>query len=118
MSGELALSGQLRPVKGVLAIALEAKRRYRQTQIVPAEAAVVEGVEVYGARWPRCRSSRTRSNSLRSDVGFRIFYQWQIGKVLLEPSLKAAWEHEYLYSVLPIMAGFAGIRPDRDLLWS
>src|SRR6202047_1602567 len=53
ISGELALSGQLRPVKGVLSIALEAKRRKRQTLIVPldnsAEAAVVEGVEVYGA---------------------------------------------------------------------
>jgi outer membrane autotransporter protein len=48
-------------------------------------------------------------NSLRSDVGFRIFYQWQMGKILLEPSLKAAWEHEYLYSALPITAGFAGI---------
>jgi outer membrane autotransporter protein len=48
-------------------------------------------------------------DSLRSDVGFRLFYQWQIGKVLLEPSLKAAWEHEYLYSALPITAGFAGI---------
>jgi magnesium chelatase family protein len=50
---ELALSGQLRPVKGVLSIALEAKRRKRQTLIVPldnsAEAAVVEGVDVYGA---------------------------------------------------------------------
>ncbi len=53
ISGELALSGQLRPVKGVLSIALEAKRRCRQTLIVPhenaAEAAVVEGVDVYGA---------------------------------------------------------------------
>jgi predicted ATPase with chaperone activity len=52
ISGELALSGQLRPVKGVLSIALEAKRRQRQTLIVPlenaAEAAVVEGVDVYG----------------------------------------------------------------------
>ena len=52
ISGELALSGQLRPVKGVLSIALEARRRHRQTLIVPldnsAEAAVVEGVEVYG----------------------------------------------------------------------
>jgi magnesium chelatase family protein len=40
-------------VKGVLSIALEAKRRGRQTLIVPhenaAEAAVVEGVDVYGA---------------------------------------------------------------------
>jgi len=49
------------------------------------------------------------AESLRSDVGFRAFYQWQIGKVLVEPSLKAAWEHEYKYSALPITAGFAGI---------
>jgi Subunit ChlI of Mg-chelatase len=39
ISGELALSGQLRPVKGVLSIALEAKRRRRQTLIVPLENA-------------------------------------------------------------------------------
>jgi predicted ATPase with chaperone activity len=53
LTGELALSGQLRPVKGVLSIALEAKRRRRQMLIVPvdnaAEAGVVEGVNVYGA---------------------------------------------------------------------
>ena len=43
----------LRPVKGVLSIALEAKRRGGQALVVPlenaAEAAVVEGVDVYGA---------------------------------------------------------------------
>src|SRR6266404_2962259 len=53
LTGELALSGQLRPVKGVLSIALEAKRRHRETLIVPvdnaAEVGVVEGVNVYGA---------------------------------------------------------------------
>ena len=49
------------------------------------------------------------AESLRSDVGFRLFYQWQIGKVVLEPSIRAAWEHEYKYSALPITAGFAGI---------
>jgi outer membrane autotransporter protein len=49
------------------------------------------------------------ADSLRTDLGFRIFYQWQIGKILVEPSLKAAWEHEYLYSALPVTAGFAGI---------
>jgi outer membrane autotransporter protein len=49
------------------------------------------------------------AESLRSDVGFRVFYQWQIGKIILEPSLKVAWEHEYKYSALPITAGFAGI---------
>jgi outer membrane autotransporter protein len=49
------------------------------------------------------------AESLRSDVGFRLFYQWQIGKIIVEPSLKGAWEHEYKYSALPITAGFAGI---------
>jgi outer membrane autotransporter protein len=49
------------------------------------------------------------AESLRSNVGFRAFYQWQIGKIVLEPSVKAAWEHEYKYSALPITAGFAGI---------
>jgi len=48
------------------------------------------------------------AESLRSDLGFRAFYQWQIGKMLVEPFLKAAWEHEYKYSALPITAGFAG----------
>jgi outer membrane autotransporter protein len=47
--------------------------------------------------------------SLRSDVGFRAFCQWQLGKIVLEPSLKATWEHEYKYSALPISARFAGI---------
>ena len=28
---------------------------------------------------------------------------------MIEPSLKAAWEHEYKYSAIPITAGFAGI---------
>jgi magnesium chelatase family protein len=54
LTGELALSGQLRPVKGVLSIALEARRRNRRTLIVPIqnaeEAAVVEGLDVYGIR--------------------------------------------------------------------
>jgi outer membrane autotransporter protein len=49
------------------------------------------------------------AESLRSDAGFRVFYPWQIGKIVVEPSLKAAWEHEYKYSALPITAGFAGI---------
>jgi outer membrane autotransporter protein len=49
------------------------------------------------------------AESLRSDAGFRAFCQWQIGKIILEPSLKAVWEHEYKYSALPITAGFAGI---------
>jgi magnesium chelatase family protein len=50
--GELALNGAIRPVRGVLSIAIEARKRGRKKLIVPAanarEAAMVEGIEVYG----------------------------------------------------------------------
>jgi magnesium chelatase family protein len=50
--GELALTGAVRPVRGVLPIAIEARRRGRKKLIVPAdnarEAAMVSGIEVYG----------------------------------------------------------------------
>jgi len=49
--GELGLDGRVRPVKGVLSIALEAKRNGRTRLIVPtenaAEAAVIDGIEVH-----------------------------------------------------------------------
>jgi magnesium chelatase family protein len=52
--GELALTGAVRPVKGVLPVVLEARRRGRTKVVVPEanarEAAMVEGVEVYGVR--------------------------------------------------------------------
>lgn len=50
--GELSLSGELRPVRGALAAALGARRAGYDRLLVPAanapEAALVEGVEVYG----------------------------------------------------------------------
>src|SRR5205814_349469 len=50
--GELALDGSVRPVKGALSMAMEAKSRGVARLLVPAanarEAAVVEGVNVYG----------------------------------------------------------------------
>jgi magnesium chelatase family protein len=50
--GELALDGSLRPVKGVLPIAIEASRRGFRSILLPKantrEAAVVEGIRVYG----------------------------------------------------------------------
>src|SRR5271154_966721 len=52
--GELALTGAVRSVKGILPIALEAKRRGKKAIFVPEanarEAAVVEGIDVYGVR--------------------------------------------------------------------
>jgi len=48
------------------------------------------------------------AESLRSDFGFRASYNWQVGKVPVEPTLQVAWEHEYKYTDLPLIAGFAG----------
>src|SRR5699024_3404066 len=49
--GELALSGELRPIKGVLPIAVEAKNKGLENIIVPAdngaEAGVVDGLNVF-----------------------------------------------------------------------
>ena len=51
ITGELALDGAVRPVKGVLPIALQARKEGRRGIVVPAEnaseAAVVEGLDVY-----------------------------------------------------------------------
>lgn len=51
--GELSLDGSLRPIKGVLPIAIEARRRKYKGFIVPAanarEAAIVNNLEIYGA---------------------------------------------------------------------
>ncbi|MDO8743443.1 MAG: YifB family Mg chelatase-like AAA ATPase [Candidatus Azambacteria bacterium] len=50
--GELALDGNLRPINGVLSIALEAKNRGFKTLFVPsanaAEAALVKDIEIFG----------------------------------------------------------------------
>ncbi|MFA5668100.1 MAG: YifB family Mg chelatase-like AAA ATPase [Balneolaceae bacterium] len=49
--GELALDGQIRPIKGVLPIAVEAKKKGYEYIVVPKEngpeAAVVEGLQVF-----------------------------------------------------------------------
>jgi magnesium chelatase family protein len=49
--GELSLDGSLRPVRGVLPVAIGARAEGRRTVVVPrenaAEASVVEGVEVF-----------------------------------------------------------------------
>jgi magnesium chelatase family protein len=54
LTGELALTGAVRPVRGVLAMALEARRRGKRAIFVPEinvrEAAFVEGIDVYGVK--------------------------------------------------------------------
>ena len=52
--GELALDGSVRPVKGVLPVALEARRRGKRALFVPEanalEAAMVDKIDVYGVQ--------------------------------------------------------------------
>ena len=52
MIGELALNGELRPVRGLLAVALEARKKGRKRLLVPkrvaAEASVVTGIDIIG----------------------------------------------------------------------
>jgi magnesium chelatase family protein len=52
--GELALDGNLRPIRGVLPVAIQAKKEGRTKMLVPAEnaaeASVVEGLDVYPIR--------------------------------------------------------------------
>jgi len=52
VAGELALTGEVRPVKGALSMVLEARNRGHKAVVLPLanarEAAMVEGIEVYG----------------------------------------------------------------------
>jgi magnesium chelatase family protein len=54
VAGELALTGEVRPVKGALPLTLEARSRGKKAVILPLanvrEASVVEGIDVYGVR--------------------------------------------------------------------
>ncbi|MBA3882920.1 MAG: YifB family Mg chelatase-like AAA ATPase [Chthoniobacterales bacterium] len=70
--GELALSGAVRSVRGVLPAAIEARRRGKKALFVPEvnarEAAMVEGIDIYGVQ------------NLRQTFGFVR------GETLLEPT--------------------------------
>src|SRR6266404_3633079 len=52
--GELALDGSVRAVKGVLPVALEARRRGKRALFVPEanalEAAMVDKIDIYGVQ--------------------------------------------------------------------
>ncbi len=52
IAGELALDGAVRPMRGALSIALAARKQGRRALLLPAanaaEAALVDGIEVYG----------------------------------------------------------------------
>ena len=77
--GELSLSGEVRAVGGILPMALAARDSGRREIYVPAdnaqEAAVVEGIAVYGVKNLRSLVEHLRGNSVletakRCDTGF------------------------------------------------
>ena len=43
-------------------------------------------------------------DSLRTDLGGQAYYKFYLGKTLVIPTVKLAWEHEFFYSTLPITA--------------
>jgi outer membrane autotransporter protein len=48
-------------------------------------------------------------DSLVTDVGFRAADSLPAGKIILNPFVRVAWEHEYKYSSLPISAGLTDV---------
>jgi len=54
IAGELGLNGEVRPIRGALSIAMEARNRGKKAVILPLanapEAAVVSGIDVFGVR--------------------------------------------------------------------
>ena len=61
----------------------------------------LDGFSEQGALLPLQVHSDSR-DSLRTDLGLRASYAWQVGSILVLPSLSVAWEHEFKYSALPI----------------
>jgi outer membrane autotransporter protein len=54
------------------------------------------------------RVSEESNESLRSDLGFRAWYIFQAGRIPVRPFVRAAWEHEYKESALPVSAELVG----------
>ncbi len=54
VAGELALTGEVRPIKGALPLTLEARARGKKAILLPLanvrEASIVQGIEVYGVK--------------------------------------------------------------------
>ena len=55
------------------------------------------------------RISSDSQDSLRTDVGFRAWDNLPVGRIVLHPFVRVAWEHEFLYSSLPLSVGLVDI---------
>lgn len=102
--GELALDGKVRPVKGALSIALEAKRRGRTRLLLPAgnaaEAAVIDGIEIFPIEslhqaWQFLAGKQTLASFKRESQGFfntRDDHELDLGDVRGQRHVKRALE--------------------------
>ena len=87
--GELSLSGEVRPVRGVLCLALAARDDGKKELFVPAanarEAAVVEGVTVYGVSDLRALVRHLRGEELLPTVTYdRADFTARAGKFAID----------------------------------
>jgi outer membrane autotransporter protein len=46
-------------------------------------------------------------DSIRTAIGGKASYDWKVGRVVIRPELRAAWQHEYGNSAYSIAASFA-----------
>lgn len=100
LMGELSLDGELRPVKGTLPIALQARQAGFRGIILPEEnareAAVVEGLDVYGL------------TDLKQVIGFFN------GSLVLEP-LKTDLSQEFLSGLDDIEFDFSDVKGQENI---
>jgi outer membrane autotransporter protein len=63
----------------------------------------IDGFSEHGSMAP-VKVNEDSEESWRTDVGFRAWYIFQVGRVGVRPFVRATWEHEYKESQLPITA--------------
>ncbi len=100
LMGELSLDGEIRPIKGALPIAIQARHDKMKGIILPAqnanEAAIVQGIEVYGV------------NTLREVVDFLN------GEITLTP-VKFDTREEFFYSLEQMPFDFSEVKGQENI---
>jgi outer membrane autotransporter protein len=68
----------------------------------------IDGFSEHGSMSP-VAVREDSEESWRTDLGFRAWYIFQVGRVGVRPFVRAAWEHEYKESRLPISASLVDV---------